>query len=318
MNMSYDDFDFIGFTFNGQHSSEFNLLRISDGNRYEDTLVPNLSNETAEIPGGLGSYYWGEQIKSREFKIEIAYDNVGELEKRQIKRWLHPDDKLHELIFDEKPYVKYWVKCNREVVSKELCFNDNGKRVYKGEMTIQFIAPMPYGVVVDKNLNNYDEKQYPNKKEWAESSGLGHYPVDLEIYNPGDIESGLIITTEIEFTDTVNFAVEYYIKDKNTNNKKDNYSFKLNFNNQENPELNKFINKTVLLKSDSIKQQISYSLDQGKTWNGISGIISQGKIFNAPITEKLNQTSNLVLAHSSSDNSANVSGKFIDYTYYYI
>ena len=196
MNMSYDDFDFIGFTFNGQHSSEFNLLRISDGNRYEDTLVPNLSNETAEIPGGLGSYYWGEQIKSREFKIEIAYDNVGELEKRQIKRWLHPDDKLHELIFDEKPYVKYWVKCNREVVSKELCFNDNGKRVYKGEMTIQFIAPMPYGVVVNKDLSEYENN---NKNEWAESSGLkeGNSQVfnnsQHKIYNPGDVPSDFVL-----------------------------------------------------------------------------------------------------------------------------
>ena len=210
-NALYDDFT--GFTFNGKHSSQFGLLRVSDGDRYEDTLVPSLSNESSDIPGGFGKHYWGEQINSREFPINIAYDGIGELDKRRIKQWLHPDDELHELIFDERPYVKYWVKCDKEVVASELCFNENGKRVYKGEMKIQFFAPMPYGVAVSKNLDDFERLE--NFDEWKDSSGLLSKKNDIPFvdidkfekignnyqalcHNGGDIEIGFVFECKLE------------------------------------------------------------------------------------------------------------------------
>lgn len=201
--------DFTGFTFNGRHSSEFGLLRVSNGDRYEDILVPSLSNETSETPGGPGEYYSGETIKSGNFEIPVAYDNIGELEKRKIKHWLHPDDQLHELVFDEKPYVKYWVKCDKKVVASELCFNEdyNGKtkRIYKGEMQLSFFAPMPYGVAVSKDLEQFNpensEALYPrdNFDEWKDSSGLVEMAssgLDIfvnnraKVYNGGDVPVG--------------------------------------------------------------------------------------------------------------------------------
>lgn len=205
----YDDFT--GFTFNGKHCSQFGLVRVSDGDRYEDTLVLDHSNEAAYVPGGVGQYYWGEQIEERKFKVNIAYDSVTELEKREIKHWLHPDSKLHELIFDEKPYVKYWVKCTKEVVAKELCFNEEGKRVYKGEIDIEFTAFMPYGVDRWRYIPiNYIEgnnipDEYGNINEWYETSKLlpsssyinlidevQNYNNDIQVsvYNPGDVETG--------------------------------------------------------------------------------------------------------------------------------
>lgn len=205
----YDDFT--GFTFNGKHCSEFGLLRVSDGDRYEDDLVLSLSDESAEVPGGVGHYYWGENIKQREFSISVAYDSVTEKDKRLIRKWLHPDDKLHELIFDEKPYVKYWVKCSKQVTAKELCFNENidGKvrRIYKGEFQLEFTAYMPYGVnrwnylpEIIENTENSLDPEYGNLEEWAESSKLlftSQYK-DInqfsnnfaKIYNPGDVETG--------------------------------------------------------------------------------------------------------------------------------
>ena len=219
----YDDFT--GFTFNGQHSSQFGLLRISTGNRYEDSLVLSHSEEAADIPGGPGQYYWGETIGNRPFVIKTAYDNMGESEKRKIKRWLHPDDKMHELIFDERPYIKYWVKCNKEVKASELCFNETytsgtdiyGKpiekvrRVYKGELSIEFIAYMPYGLAANKNLTDF--VKYGNIEEWKVVSGLKtNLPDDnfvfniqgnsnngvVNIYNPGDIESGFKLIGKLD------------------------------------------------------------------------------------------------------------------------
>jgi len=36
--IKYDDF--VGFTFNGIHSSELNVVRVSDSNRYTEDLLP--------------------------------------------------------------------------------------------------------------------------------------------------------------------------------------------------------------------------------------------------------------------------------------
>ena len=220
----YDDFT--GFTFNGYHCSQFGLVRVSDGDRYEDTLVLDHSNEAADVPGGIGQYYWGEQIKERKFNINVAYDSVTEIEKREIKRWLHPDNKLHELIFDEKPYIKYWVKCTKEVIAKELCFNEKEKRIYKGEIDIEFTAFMPYGVnrwehIPNKYVEGLDKnEEYGNINEWFENSGIltteeynnigiPAFPLPINqflnpnsdtavtyLYNPGDIDTDFILEFE--------------------------------------------------------------------------------------------------------------------------
>jgi hypothetical protein len=52
--MSYDT-DFIGFTYNGKHSiTNFGVYRTSDGSRYNDNLVPTMTDKTADVPGGEG------------------------------------------------------------------------------------------------------------------------------------------------------------------------------------------------------------------------------------------------------------------------
>ena len=166
----YDDF--IGFTFNGKHCSEFGLLRTSDGDRYEDNLVLSLSDSAEDVPGGVGQYYFGENIKQREFNIRVAYDSVTEKDKREIRKWLHPDDKLHELIFDEKPYVKYWVKCNKEVKSKELCFNELGNTIsYKkasGNIDISTDNYYIYAPDLYKIIGNNDDARVVNIKSGKE------------------------------------------------------------------------------------------------------------------------------------------------------
>jgi hypothetical protein len=46
--------DFIGFSFNRKHSSDMKIVRTSDGSRYNQNLVPNLTDKTADVPGGDG------------------------------------------------------------------------------------------------------------------------------------------------------------------------------------------------------------------------------------------------------------------------
>lgn len=157
--------DFIGFTFNGCHSSEFNIYSVSDGSRYQDVLVPNPIDYTEQVPGGVGQYYFGSDMDIREFPLSIAYDKLTEVQVRELRNWLAPDV-VGELIFDERPYKTYAAKISSSPSLSFICFDtynkETGKkeRVYKGEGSISFICYYPLGVVSGdkKQLGWYREQ----------------------------------------------------------------------------------------------------------------------------------------------------------------
>ena len=51
--------DYIGFSFGGGHASGLGIVRISDGSRFEEGLLPNFQDKTATISGKDGIYYFG-------------------------------------------------------------------------------------------------------------------------------------------------------------------------------------------------------------------------------------------------------------------
>ena len=57
--MSVLDRDFIGFSFDDVHSSDLGVLRVSDGSRYNEYLLPTSQDVTVQVPGGDGTYYFG-------------------------------------------------------------------------------------------------------------------------------------------------------------------------------------------------------------------------------------------------------------------
>ena len=174
--------DFTGFYFNGRHSSELGITRISDGSRYNDNLLPTFQDKTAVVAGGDGTYFWNSYYTQKPFPLNFAFDNVTEEQYRELRRWLGTRE-IHELIFDESPYKKYMVKVTGTPQMKTVCFNmtdssnelydiyipaqiDNkgGKRIYKGEGTIQFVAYFPYAKSTYKWLSDYttDKPEFSN------------------------------------------------------------------------------------------------------------------------------------------------------------
>lgn len=157
--------DFIGFTFNERHSSEFNIYSVSDGSRYQDSLIPSPIDYTEQIPGGVGQSYFGSDIDIKEFSLSIAYDKLTERQVRELRNWLAPDA-IGELIFDERPYKTYTAKISTSPSLSFICFDtynkETGKkeRVYKGEGSINFICYYPLGVVSGekKQLGWYREQ----------------------------------------------------------------------------------------------------------------------------------------------------------------
>lgn len=200
--MSIKLVDFCGFQFNGVHSSTLKITRVSNGSRYEDELVPNFQDQTAQVEGNDGTLFWESFYSQKPINIQIAYDDLSEYDIRRLRQVFN-GKAIGELIFDETPYKAYTVKVQSPPQLQFICFdrlNNEGKveRVYKGEGTISLIAYYPYAKSVFKFLEQYEAKSefYTNLAEWATASGMlehqGNYDgtgTDLLLYNAGDIEA---------------------------------------------------------------------------------------------------------------------------------
>ena len=101
--------DFIGFTFDDIHSSELGLIRVSDGSRFSENLLPTIQDKTVQVPGGDGFYYFGSYYTQKDFSLSVAFDSLTEEQIRKIKK-LFGDKKIHKIVFDENPYKYYLVK----------------------------------------------------------------------------------------------------------------------------------------------------------------------------------------------------------------
>lgn len=189
--------DFCGFTWRGEHSSDHGIVRVSDGSRYNDTILPAFQDTTQKMPGSDGTLYWESFYTNKTFSINIAFDHLTEDNYRKLRQWLNGKDR-GELIFDEAPYKAYTVKLQSAPQLKTICFNEGNQRIYKGEGTIQFIAYYPYAKSVHKFLDDYTD--YSNKDEWAPMSGMitisnqeGTSLIDIfdnnkiQLFNPGDV-----------------------------------------------------------------------------------------------------------------------------------
>ena len=137
--------DYMGFTYNDHHSSSLGIVRVSNGSRFEENLLPIMQDKTVQIPGGDGSYYFGSQYKQREFTVNFAFDSLTEAQIAEMRR-IFGDKGVHDLIFDETPYKVWSAKVTGTSSIKYLAFNEGtGKeRVYKGEGSIQFTCFYPF------------------------------------------------------------------------------------------------------------------------------------------------------------------------------
>ena len=143
--------DFLGFRFGNIHSKDLHLLVISSSNRYNKNLLPSPTDYTLDIPGGDGKYYFGQTYDSREFTINVAFDNLDEVTWRRMAQ-LFSTDKLQDLVFDEHPYKTYKAKLKSAPDFKFVCFKDRetGQRIYKGEGTLNFICYHPLAFCFNK------------------------------------------------------------------------------------------------------------------------------------------------------------------------
>lgn len=230
--MKRDDLDFIGFRFNGIHSSDLNIVRVSDGSRYNEDLTPAFQDKTAQKVGSDGTLYWESFYTNKPFPISFAFDSLTEAQFRRLRQVFNGKD-IGELIFDESPYKKYSVKLASPAQIKYICFNEEDEstygshRVYKGEGTVQFVAYKPFARSVYKFLEAYDSSIYTNIEEWKEASGMAesskfeaessiypsgrYYDADdsiINLYNPGDLDSDWTLRVPLNSLDSLSISLK--------------------------------------------------------------------------------------------------------------
>ena len=189
--------DYIGFTFNGRHSSSLGIMRTSNGSRFEEGLLPTIQDKTLQVPGGDGTYFFGSYYTQKTFNIPFAFDGLTEQQFSELKEWLG-DKQIHELTFDELPYKAYQAKITGSATIKHIPFETNNDRIYKGEGSIQFTAYYPYAKSRFKFLS---ESNASNKSEWREACGMKESNPEnglvydtlignsINLYNPGDLDT---------------------------------------------------------------------------------------------------------------------------------
>lgn len=188
--------DYIGFTYNGKHSSDLGIVRTSNGSRFDENLLPTMQDKTAQVPGGDGTYYFGSYYTQRQFSISFAYDSLTEEQLVKLKKHFG-DKKIHDLVFDERPYKIWKAKVTGTATLKYIPFSEGEtNRIYKGEGTIQFTCYQPYAVCEKKWLDEYED--WNNINEWKDASGLKLSQENYDklqgantimLWNPGDLDS---------------------------------------------------------------------------------------------------------------------------------
>lgn len=229
--------DFIGFSFNGYRSEELGIVRVSDGSRYDEDLLPTSQDKTVQVPGGDGFYYFGSDYTQRQFSINIAFDELTEAQFRKLQQ-VFGTKELGKLIFDERPYKYYMVKSGSPQL-KYICFGKEGDpRIYKGEGTLTFTAYYPFAKSAFKFLEKTQKEgkevyvlqgTYSNIEEWAEASGMkaqgtldkvqknptgGVY--SISVYNAGDLEADFIL----KFNGAPSNAINIELSQQNVADKK--------------------------------------------------------------------------------------------------
>ena len=181
--------DYIGFSYNGVHSSDLGIVRVSNGSRFDENLLPTIKDKTVEVPGRDGAYYFGSQYTQRPLKIDFAFDGLTEEKIANIKR-LFGDKQIHDLIFDETPYKIYSAKATGSATMKYLVFEEeSNKRVYKGEGSVQFTCYDPFArCAFPRGTKQGLAAKYDNIDEWWDASRIANGG------NFGDIPTSCIIT----------------------------------------------------------------------------------------------------------------------------
>lgn len=290
---------YLGFTYNGIHSSSFNIVRTSDGSRFNENLLPTIQDKSIQIPGRAGKVLQDSNFDTRVFTVQYAYDKMTEKDRANLKLWLG-DKKIHALVFDELPYKTWFAKVTGTASAKWIPFDDEDEgRIYKGEGTIQFTCYDPFAYCPF----NFQYMQYADRDEWIEGSRLlerDYRLCDGKIGNLGQWLSGdfFYLENEKEFVYKIyncgDVECDFVIQMEFTNTKLPIPSFELQLTNEVGVVQEKLVFESFSLSSGDNKISINSKLNlcegittttNKKSGTIYDGYITSGSYFKIPVGE---------------------------------
>lgn len=164
-----------GFTYDGRHSSEFNLIML----RSPISVMPPIEPKLIQVPGRAGAYLGPVQIRERIIQVEVALWAGTERDRREMARaiaaWLDPTNGARDLSFDTEPGRFY-----RAILAGGIDLEQS----VIGRTTLEFVATDPYA------YGELEQAQFMitenGQSVTLENAGNVATPVQLVIKNQGD------------------------------------------------------------------------------------------------------------------------------------
>lgn len=144
---------FIGFEFDGVHSKELGIKRVSSSDRY-NILLNGEEQTYTNKNANQGINFLKADKTTKRYSLNIAFDKLTEANFNRLKK-LFDVERYGYLVLDEEPYKKIKVKCDGSNQIKWLCFMENGQRIYKGEGTLGFVNYTGTWEWVSPYINDY-------------------------------------------------------------------------------------------------------------------------------------------------------------------
>lgn len=101
--------EFLGFTYGGIHSSDLGIVRVSDGSRFTENLLPTQQNRTVVVPGRDETYFFGSNDTQKQFNISYAFDSMTQAQLDQLRAHF-ADKSIRDLEFDERKGIIWKAK----------------------------------------------------------------------------------------------------------------------------------------------------------------------------------------------------------------
>lgn len=199
---------YLTFVFDGIDSTSIGVASVSDGSTYDTPILPSFSDNSLEVDGYDGRYYFNTRLTQKDFTYNCFIDNLSAFEFDQLKSWIRPK-KIGKLIRPEEPYRYYWVKVSSvdNLGNIPLTHPDTGGVSYTGNFSVTFTTigqACGYGMFYyQDDLKYYEYRDiFDGTQDYYYDSGLLYreevLPLhvtrsngtwDPQIYNPGTYTS---------------------------------------------------------------------------------------------------------------------------------
>ena len=199
---------YLTFVFDGIDSTQIGVVSVSDGSTYDTPILPAFTDNSLEVDGYDGRYYFNTRITQKDFTYNCFIDNLSAFQFDQLKSWIRPK-KIGKLIRPEEPYRYYWVKVSsvENLGNIPLTHPDTGGVSYTGNFSVTFTTigqSCGYGMFYyQDDLKYYEYRDiFDGTQDYYYDTGLLYkeemLPLhvtrtagtwDPQIYNPGTYRS---------------------------------------------------------------------------------------------------------------------------------